>query len=476
MKAFLPLLAFLLPSVLVAAEPASKDSRPSILLCIADDWSWPHAGIYGDKTVKTPTFDRLAGEGALFSRAYCMVPSCTASRAALLTGQAAHRLDEGANLHCFLPKRFATYPDLLERSGYVVGMTGKGWGPGELTGSGRDRNPAGPSFKDFAAFLKVVPTDKPFCFWLGSHRPHRPYQKGSGLKAGLKPDNVQVPAFWPDTPEVRSDILDYMAAVQTFDQEVADALKVLSDAGRASSTLVVIASDNGWPFPRCKANLYDMGTHEPLAVRWPGKVKAGSKIDSFVSLADLAPTFLEAAGVKIPADMTGQSIVGLLTSGGKTGGRDHVFVERERHAHVRKGNLSYPSRAIRTERYLYIRNFFPDRGPAGDPVKVFSGGPFGDIDAGGTKAAVLALKGDKDKGRLFELCCGLRPAEELYDCQADPREMTNLVGQFRRAKIQKDLRARLDKWMTDTKDPRATNPQDLRWDKYPYLGKPGKKP
>src|SRR5512138_3389350 len=105
--------------------------RPNILYCLADDWGWPHARPYGDKVVGTPTFDRIAREGALFTGAFCAAPSCTPSRAAMLTGQAPHRLAEGGNLHGFLPSRFPVYPDLLEQAGYRVGFTRKGWGPGK---------------------------------------------------------------------------------------------------------------------------------------------------------------------------------------------------------------------------------------------------------------------------------------------------------------------------------------------------------
>ena len=108
------------------------ETRPNILFAVADDWSFPHAGVYGDRAVTTPNFDRIAREGALFLNAFTAAPSCTPSRAALLTGQAVHRLAEGGNLHGFLPERFAVYPDILEGAGYHVGFTGKGWGPGQL--------------------------------------------------------------------------------------------------------------------------------------------------------------------------------------------------------------------------------------------------------------------------------------------------------------------------------------------------------
>src|SRR5207247_929343 len=149
--------------------------------------------------------------------------------------------------------------------------------------------------------------------------------------------------------------------------------------GKSENTLVVISGDNGWPFLRGKANLYDAGTHQPLAIRWPAKITSGKTIDGFVNLADLAPTFLEAAGLKPLPEMIGQSLLSLLT-GNSQPGRDMVFVERERYANVRKGDLSYPVCVVRTKEFLYVRNFWPDRWPAGDPEKWKVVGPFGDCD------------------------------------------------------------------------------------------------
>ena len=149
----------------------------------------------------------------------------------MLTGQAVHRLENGGNLWSLLPKKFACYPDMLEAEGYAVGHTGKGWGPGTLEGSGRTRNPAGPRFRDFETFLAGVPSGKPFCYWYGSVDPHRPYEKGSGARSGMDPKAVTVPSAFPDTPEVRSDILDYYFEVERFDRAVGAILKTLDDRG-----------------------------------------------------------------------------------------------------------------------------------------------------------------------------------------------------------------------------------------------------
>jgi arylsulfatase A-like enzyme len=450
------------------AAEVTAAARPNILFCLADDWGWPHAGACGDKVVKTPTFDRVAAEGVLFTHAFSATSSCTASRASILTGQCPHRLEEGANLFGFLPKKFPVYPNLLEAAGYHIGMTGKGWSPGNYQAGGYARNPAGPRFKDLAAFLESVPEGKPFCFWFGSFDPHRPYESGSGARRGMKPQDVVLPPYWPDAPEVRADVLDYYGEVERFDHQVGEMLDLLEKAGRLENTMVVVTGDNGWPFPRCKANLYDRGTRQPLAVRWPAKVKGGRTLDDFVTLTDLATTFLEAAGVRPPPEMTGRSILGLLTGAEQPGTRTAVFLDRERHALVRPDKAGYPIRAVRTRDFLYLRNLRPDRWPVGDPEGTGGFGPFGDCDNGPTKKYLLDHRDEPGMAKHMELCFGKRPAEELYDLKKDPDQLRNVAGQPEYATARQELRAALDRWMHETADPRADTGDD-RWDRYPYF-------
>jgi arylsulfatase A-like enzyme len=264
--------------------------------------------------------------------------------------------------------------------------------------------------------------------------------------------------------------------VQRYDHDTGEMLRLLEKAGKLDNTIVIMTGDNGWPFPRGKANLYDAGTRQPLAIRWPARVKAGGKSEDFISFQDFAPTLLEATGLKPPAAMTGRSFLDLLTTGKSSVERDRVFVERERHANVRRGDLGYPCRAIRTREFLYIRNFHPERWPAGDPEMWKAVGPFGDIDGGPTKDALVEGKDDPKIHTLFELACGKRPAEELYDIARDPYQMTNVAERPEYAKARAKLRAELDRWMKDTGDPRAAGDDD-RWDRFPYYGKePAKKP
>jgi arylsulfatase A-like enzyme len=456
-----------------AERPQPVSKRPNILLAIADDWSAPHARVYGDPTLETPVFDRIAQEGARFNRAFAAAPSCSPSRAALLTGQAVHRLDEGGNLWGSLPKRFAVYPDLLEQAGYAVGYSGKGWGPGQTAPAGRERNPAGPQFKTFDDFVAQRPDGRPFCFWFGSTDPHRPYDAGSGAQAGMSPASVRVPGFLPDTREVRHDILDYYFEVQRFDRDLGRILALLERRGELDNTLVIVTSDNGMPFPRAKATVYDGGAHVPLAMRWPAGVRAGTVVQELVSLADLAPTILEAAGVRPLDVMTGQSVLGLIR-GEAQPGRDRVFIERERHANVRRGDLSYPVRAIRTNDHLYVRNFRPDRWPAGDPELYFAVGPLGDIDGGPSKSVVSDRRQDPAIASFFALATAKRPAVELYDLRQDPDQLKNVAGQPAHASAERRLRQQLDDWLRETGDPRLTQKDDDRWDRFPYYGQPVK--
>lgn len=388
----------------------------------------------------------------------------------MLTGQYPHRLQEGGVLWGYLPKKFKVYPDLLEESGYSVGLMRKGWGPGDFQAGGFTRNPAGPGFRSFDDFLKTTATNKPFCFWFGASDPHRPYAKGSGAAAGFDAAKVKIPPYWPDNAITRHDALDYYAEVQRFDREVGEAMALLEAQGRLDNTIVLMTGDNGWPFPRCKANLYDGGTRQPLAVRWPKAIKPGRICDDFINLMDVAPTFLEAAGFKPPPEMTGKSFFKLLTGQEPFGSRNEVFLERERHANVRAGDVGYPMRAVRTRDFLYIRNFRSDRWPAGDPqAHKDPKREFGDVDDGPTKDFILTHKDEPAGSRFFELCFGKRPGDELYDLRKDPHQVVNLAADPAYAKDLSTLRQKLGKWMSESGDPRAASDVDV-WDQYPYFG------
>ena len=442
-------------------------SRPNILFAISDDQSFAHTGASGDTVVRTPVFDRIAEEGVQFPHAFCSSPSCTPSRGAILTGQDCYRLEEGVNLWSSLPARFETYPDLLEAAGYHVGYMRKGWGPGSLQAGGRSRNPAGPRFDDFRSFHDARPAQAPFCFWFGSTDPHRAYEKGSGLASGLRLDDVRVPEFLPDDPEVRSDILDYYFEIERFDRELGEILSFLEERDELANTIVIVTSDNGMPFPRAKADLYDYGARVPLAVRWPERIPGGRVASDFVSLVDVAPTILEAVGLQPLPDMTGRSLLDLLESGqdGRIdSNRDHAILARERHTPRRAGRLGYPMRGIRTDRHLYIRNIEPDRWPAGDPPIL------GEVDPSPTKDLMRSRRDAPGFERYYAAAFSKRPSEELYDLALDPGQMTNVAAQDSYSGIKADLASRLDRHLLATSDPRALG-HPPSWESDPHYGR-----
>jgi arylsulfatase A-like enzyme len=454
---------------------SEQPARPNILFCIADDWGWPHAGAYGDQAVRTPAFDRLASEGVVFEHAYVMSPSCTPSRNSILTGQHHWRLEEGANLWSTLDVKFPVYPLLLEKAGYHVGYWRKSWGPGDLKEGGYiDRHPAGTLYPEgFEQFLSARSGKTPFCFWLGSSDPHRPYKPGSGKNSGIDLDTVKVPGFYPDRLEIRSDIADYYFEVQRFDADCLMAIALLEKAGELDNTIIIMTGDHGMPFPRCKSNLYEMGVHVPLVIRWGDKIRSGRRVTDFVSFIDFAPTFLEAAGLKTPQSMTGRSLLPLLKSS-KSGQiekvRDHVIFGKERHVPAQEipEMGGYPCRGLRNRRFLYIRNFAPDRWPAGVPEGATHPiGRFADCDDGPTKAFLMENRNYQDYKTFFELSFAKRPAEELYDLDKDPDQLNNIANDPSYEQIKEEMSAQLTAELKASGDPRATGVPVL-FDQYPY--------
>jgi len=259
-----------------------------------------------------------------------------------------------------------------------------------------------------------------------------------------------------------------------------------------------MSGDHGVPgLPRAKCNLYDFGSQVTLAARWPGKIKPGKIINELVNLISLAPTFLEAAGEK-PLDNMVDSIMPLLTSddaGVEEGG--YVVTGRERHvAFARQGGLPYPSRAIRTKDYLYIRNFAPDRYPIGELFGLESKdsdpedlddilttasvwnkrrdgkNALSDMDTGPTKAWVIGNRNQDFYRERFDLAFNKRPAYELYDIKNDPNHMTNLASDPKYKDIAEKLHQELFEILEKRNDPRVIEGDDCKFEHQPYAGMP----
>lgn len=459
------LLGLLLPGLANAGG-----QRPNLLLFLADNWAWPHAGVLGDVTVKTPVFDRIAREGALLSRAFCPVPSCSPTRASLLTGRVAHQLGEAASLWSAFPRNWPVFPDLLRAAGYQVGYCGKGWAPGNFRDGGWTENPAGTQYADFADFLRKRDPTKPFFFWNGdTHTSLNKWRYEPAGWAGLDPASVRVPPELPDVEEVRLSMLAYYGSVQRMDAEAGRCVAGLEQQQLLDETVFVYTSDNGWQMPRGLANCYDSGARVPLAIRWSSRISAGRRVDELVSLTDLAPTFLELAGLEPPPAMTGRSFREVLLGQLSPVSREQVFLERERHANVRQGNLSYPVRGVRTADFLYLWNQRPARWPAGDPEPYFAVGAYGDVDGSRAKDFILAHRAEAAVRPFYELSFGLRPEEELYDLRRDPCQLHNVARDSSCATTRNLLRESVQRWMRETGDPRLDPACDI-WDRFPYFG------
>lgn len=498
---------------------AAEETRPNILFAFADDWG-RFAGVYSESdgkgslndVVRTPTFDRIARQGVLFQNAFVNAPSCTPCRSSLLSGQHFWRTGRGAILQgAVWNEDIPAWPLLLKDAGYHIGETYKVWSPGipvdaPFGGGKHGYQQAGSSFNQFSQratgmvangksvdeakaelfkqvqgnftkFLSDRKKNQPFCYWFGPTNVHRKWIKGSGKKLwDIEPDSLKgkLPPFLPDVPIVRQDLADYFGEVLAFDTALGLLLEELKKAGELENTLIVVSGDHGPPgFPHGKCNLYEFGTGVALVIAGPG-VNGGRVVEDLTCLPDLAPTFLEAGGVKIPDVMTAKSLWPTLKSdrdGLADSTRTQVFTGRERHVAIaRADQLPYPQRCIRTPDYSFIINFRPDRYPLGDPYRLEGDNPpsekeitestfvtLPDEDAGPTKAWIVTHRNDPDGKTYFDHAYGKRPREELFDLTKDPHQMKNVADDPAYANVVKDLRKRLLAELKRTGDPRVIN-------------------
>jgi arylsulfatase A-like enzyme len=461
----------------------SQSNRPNILVIMGDDISRTSMGVYGCTYIKTPNFDRLANEGVMFTNAYVCNPKCSPSRACLLTGRYSWQLEEACNHIPVMPPKWKFYPELFEKSGYATGFTGKGWAPGVYYG---EHNPAGLEYneikctppytgisnKDYASnfevFLEKRDPSKPFCFWFGTHEAHRKYEKDSYKKRNMDLGKVTVQKFLPDNELVRADLADYAVEVEYHDMMIGKALELLAERGLLDNTIIIATSDQGMPFPRIKGQIYDEDFHEALIIRWGDKIKPGRVVTDFVNFPDVAPTIMEAAGLKPHKQMTGKSFLNLLLSE-KSGridkNRDFSLLGRERHDMGRiEGNqitVGYPVRAIRTDKYLYSHNYKPYRWPAGDPEYGYN-----NCDDSPTKSYLTNLTESDSDYKYYLLSFGKRPADELYNVETDPDCINNLADDPKYASIVKELKNRMESELKKQKDPRVLGNGDI-FDYYP---------
>lgn len=478
---------------------SATQQRPNILFVIADDQSYPHASAYGSSVFRTPAFDSIAKQGVLFTNAFVAAPQCSPSRAAILSGRNIWQLAEAGTHSSYFPSNIPVFTEALVAAGYFTGFTGKAWGPGNWQDAGWSQNPVGPAYNqeryptvpyqglsrndypaNFERFLESKPADQPFFFWFGSHEPHRGYEYGSGEKMGLSPDSIDLPDFLPDHDSVRMDFLDYAQEISWFDQQLQQMLDLLAQTGQLDNTIIIVTADNGMAFPHAKASLYTYGIHVPLAICGPGINGGNRQVDDLVSLIDLAPTILEYAGADALPNVSGKSLRQLLEHEGSgiiDTNRQYVLAGRERHTHARPDNVGYPSRALHTHDYLYIRNFKPDRWPMGNPPPLNAvemekgmmpvGYGFSDIDGSPTKSFLLDHRAQWPA--LDTLLFRKRPPEELYAIKSDPACLHNLAVDSAYRQILISLRDKLEQQLVAEGDPRMTGSEVF--ESYPRFGK-----
>ncbi|MEO0509933.1 MAG: sulfatase [Verrucomicrobiota bacterium] len=434
---------FVLFILLGTASVASPSKPPNILFCIADDASFEHFGVNGCTWVNTPNIDRLAADGINFVAAYTPNPKCAPSRSVILTGRNPWQLGAAANHYPIFPEAYKTYSEALSEYGYEIAYTGKGWGPG----TARGRNMTGKHYekfrqadvpagginkneytRNFDYFLDKRDQSKPFVFWFGCKEPHRNYEFKSGVKNGKTLESIDtVPAYWPDNETVRHDMLDYAVEVEHFDKHVGGYVEVLRKRGLLDNTLIIVTSDNGMPFPRVKGHPYHHAAHMPFVAHWPKGINdPGRTFEQFVSFTDLAPTFLDIAGLSLAEsgmqDFAGRSLNEIFKGNRNMAPipeRTSILMGRERNDVGRPKDWGYPVRAIRQGNLFYIHNFEPTRWPCGNPSTGFR-----DTDKSPTKTAIYDTGVGSD---YWNQNLGKRPKEELYDVSQDPDCVDNLA-------------------------------------------------
>ena len=431
--------------IMIAVLSSNAASKPNIIFFIADDVSQGDFGCYGHPTLKTPNIDTLAATGMRFDNAYLTTSSCSPSRCSIITGRYPH--NTGApELHIKLPESQIRFPELLRKAGYYTVLSGKNHmvynkdrAFDKITGGG------GPGKEDdWVAHVQNRPKDKPFFFWFASSDAHRTWQQSEHAPI-YKNDQIVIPPYLVDTPGTRRDLAQYYHEVSRFDHFIGLVTAELKKQNILKNTMIVIAADNGRPFPRCKSRLYDSGIKTPWIIHYPNLIGKPSVSKSLLSVIDLSATCLELAGLKKPDFIQGQSFLPILKDP-KAQVRQLVFAEHN--WHVYKNH----ERMVRFGDFLYIKNNYPNQAnlsyeahkdPAGEDLwKAHAAG--------------------KTNAQQQQIFANPAPGEELFLVSKDGHQLTNLADNPEYAAKLKQARLLLKKWTIQTGDSIPTNPTPHR--------------
>ena len=453
--------------------------RTNILFITLDDMNWDSVGAFGAKVPDTtPNIDQLASEGMRFEQAHVTISSCQPIRAVWMTG----RYPQNSGALAFDPIRedVPTLPERLRAAGYLTGIMGKTdhvipsrKGAFEYRRERSEMN-NGRSAERYGAFSEeffraAVRSEQPFFLMVNTHDPHRPFDnrkparersvetettspretrtKGKKERGDSDPapsrifeaDEIVVPGFLPDLPEVREEMAQYYSSVRRADDVVGAVLESLAAAGLSQNTIVIFSSDHGMSFPFAKMNLWRNSTRTPWIVRWPGVVEPGSHdTEHLLAGVDFAPSILDALGIDPMEGMDGRSFVPLLT-GRSQAGREYVYTQ----VNTTSSGRSYPMRSVQTSRFGFIWNAWSD---SRTKFEIES-------QAGRTwRAMTAAAESNPDIAGRVEFYA-YRVPMEFYDYQLDPDALRNLIDDPASQEQIQILSAKLLEYMQATNDP-----------------------
>ena len=422
--------AFSLSGVLAAEE---KQNRPNIILFISDDHGWSDSGAYGDSYIRTPNIDRLAKESMRFTHGFAASPLCSPSRCVIETGLMPHR-NGGHKFGTPIRTDIETMPEYFKQMGYYTAHIGK------FHHAPNKRFPYDyihKSEKQAAGFLAAYDQGKPLFLVVCTYPPHTPWIKNTGYD----PSKISLPPNFVDTPETRVDRANYYSDVTLMDSILGNVLDAVARKGMRENTLFVYTTDQGANWPFAKWCVYDGGLRVPFIVRWPGKAARGTVTDAMISLADLLPTFIHAAGNAPPENIDGRSFVPVLT-GKNRAHRKVVFGTHTGNENGGPGIANHcPARTIRTPTHRYILNLSPDT----TFTTHITGCKSGPHHLPHWDSWVEQAKIDETARRIVDTYQH-RPKEELYDLRRDPFEMDNLAGNPESSQLLKSLRKQLAEW------------------------------